>query len=342
LKSVWVFFRPILFSLDAEKAHIATVRAIHALSSQSLGRAFLRQLSKQSRMQRQQVRLFDLTFRSRVGLAAGFDKNGELLQALPHLGFGFAEIGTVTPRPQLGNDKPRLFRIPEQQAIWNSMGFNNEGAEIVARRLSQARMAGWIPSDFPVGVNLGKNKDTPNEEAWRDYRAVAQRFADLADYLVINVSSPNTPGLRSLQSPEAVRRILEAVLDARKAWGRQVPVLLKLAPEISETDLGEIIQTVDALVDGWVLTNTRQALSPPSVGHPRQGGLSGLPLRQISGERLIEVKRLTSKVVVSCGGIMDELEARHRIHSGADLLQVYSGYVFEGPDFPVRLTRGMG
>jgi dihydroorotate dehydrogenase len=273
------------------------------------------------------TRIWDLDFRSVVGLAAGFDKNGRLLRALPHLGFGFAEIGSVTPLPQSGNTRPRLARNPAEQAIWNAMGFNNDGVEAVARRLEHARHSGWIPVDFPVGVNLGKNKDTSNEEAFRDYLAGASRFLGLADYLVVNVSSPNTAGLRALQQPSELIKILEPVLSVRASKAPRTPVLLKLAPEIAGEALAELIHALDPLLDGWIFTNTLQA-SP--------GGISGGPLALLSRERTFQAIALTRKPIVSCGGILTPDEARVRVNGGARLVQTYSGYVYGGPEFPVR------
>ncbi|MBU6376654.1 MAG: dihydroorotate dehydrogenase (quinone), partial [Bdellovibrionales bacterium] len=199
MKLLWPILRSTLFTQDPEAAHDRVLSLLEGLSHSSAGRRWLRLLSAQSSLPTSaSKKLWNLQFRTPVGLAAGFDKNGRLLRALPHCGFGFAEIGSVTPRAQPGNSKPRMSRDPSRQALWNAMGFNNEGAEAVARRLAHAREAGWVPSDFPVGVNLGKNKDTPNEQAHADYLEGSRLFLGLADYLVINVSSPNTPGLRAL------------------------------------------------------------------------------------------------------------------------------------------------
>jgi len=327
---LWSLVRPLLFQRDAESTHERTVSMLASLAKTGAGQALLRAASRQSLVSAgASKKVWDLEFRSPVGLAAGFDKNGVLLRALPHLGFGFAEIGSVTPRPQPGNPRPRLSRDPSRQAIWNAMGFNNDGVEAVARRLEQARSCGWIPSDFPVGVNLGKNKDTPNEEAHRDYLAGARRFLSLADYLVVNVSSPNTPGLRALQEPEGVRRILDPILDVRAGTVRSVPVLLKLAPEISGASLVELLDQLEHRVDGWILTNTLQFNS---------GGLSGKPLAELSRARLLEAIGRTRKPIISVGGILDADEARRRVESGASLIQAYAGYIYGGPAFPARLA----
>jgi dihydroorotate dehydrogenase len=330
---LWSLVRPLLFQGDAETTHERTVSALERLGRSEAGRALLRTVARQHVIPGGSAReVWNLRFRSPVGLAAGFDKNGVLLRALPHLGFGFAEIGSVTPRPQPGNPRPRLSRDASRKAIWNAMGFNNDGIEVVAARLEQARGSGWIPSDFPVGVNLGKNKDTPNEVAHRDYLAGARRFMLLADYLVVNVSSPNTPGLRALQEPEGVRRILDPILEVRAGGARSVPVLLKLAPEISGTLLAELLRQLEDRVDGWILTNTLQSNS---------GGLSGEPLAEFSRARLLEAVGQTSKPIISVGGILDAHEARGRIEAGASLIQAYAGYIYGGPAFPARVAAGL-
>jgi len=327
---LWSVVRPLLFRGDAEATHERTVSMIASLGETGAGRALLRAISRQALVPADAAtQVWNLQFRSPVGLAAGFDKNGVLLRALPHLGFGFAEIGSVTPRPQPGNPRPRLARDPSRQAIWNAMGFNNDGIEVVARRLEHARAEGWIPSDFPVGVNLGKNKDTPNEEAHRDYLEGSRRFLPFADYLVVNVSSPNTPGLRALQEPEGVRRILDPILEARAGSRRSVPVLLKLAPEIGGPALAELLGALEDRVDGWILTNTLQSNS---------GGLSGAPLAEMSRARLLEAVGQTRKPIISVGGILGEGEAAERIRAGASLVQTYAGDIYGGPAFPARLA----
>jgi len=335
VKRLWPVFRSALFSVDPEAAHDRVLGFLEGLSHSSGGRQLLQLLSAQAKLPSSaSKRLWGLDFRTPVGLAAGFDKNGRLLRALPHLGFGFAEIGSVTPKAQLGNPRPRMSRDPSRQALWNAMGFNNEGAEAVARRLAHAREAGWIPSDFPVGVNLGKNKDTPNEQARLDYFEGARLFLGLADYLVINLSSPNTPGLRALQEPRAIRGILDPILELREARSLNTPILLKLAPEIEGEGLGELLSGLEDRVEGWVLTNTLQSLSGD-----RAGGLSGGPLRDISRLRLKEALSWTSKPVISCGGILDVEEARSRRDLGATLIQVYTGYIYGGPSYPVELSQ---
>ncbi len=326
---IWNFLRPLLFRFDAETVHERTTALLQVLSASHAGRGLLRTISRQSRLRPEAARtIWGVRFRSPIGLAAGFDKNGRLLRALPHLGFGFAEIGSVTPRPQPGNPRPRLSRDASQRALWNAMGFNNDGIEAVARRLAEARDQSWIPSDFPVGVNLGKNKDTSLELAHEDYLSGASRFMSLADYLVVNISSPNTPGLRALQEPERVRRIVDPILECRERMRSTTPLLLKLAPEIAGDSLSVLLKSLPE-IDGWVLTNTLQVNS---------GGISGGPLAELSGRRLEEAFEWTRKPIISCGGILESAEARRRLNSGAALLQVYSGYVYGGPSFPAALS----
>jgi dihydroorotate dehydrogenase len=270
-----------------------------------------------------------------VGLAAGFDKNGEILTGLPALGFGFAEIGTVTPRPQPGNDRPRLFRDPMRESLFNRMGFNGLGAAVVAANLAKAKMN--LPQHFIVGVNLGKNKDTPAEKAKDDYLRAASYFKDLADYLVINVSSPNTPGLRSLQTVNALKPIVLEVMQLITGWKHKPPLLLKLAPELGAEDLAHLIQALEPEgVDGWVLTNTLAGKHPDSEF---AGGWSGKILTPHSRSSLQVARGVTAKPIISVGGILSVEEAATRMEMGANLIQIYSGWIFNGPCFPNRINR---
>ncbi len=333
----WKLFRRVLFWFDAETIHHWTLRAIQ--SSRFINGVPLRALSGASNPQPQErVRVFDIDFQSRLGLAAGFDKNAEIIEQLPLMGFGFVEIGTVTPRPQPGNPRPRLFRDAGSFSIFNRMGFNSEGAETVSRRLSRVRDRGSLPPTFRVGVNLGKNKETPNSDAPKDYLESVSAFEGLADYIVINVSSPNTPGLRDLQRAELLRPIVEAVKSHMTGWKKVPPLLLKLAPELSGEDFVDIIRVGGAWgVDGWVLTNT---LGGTRQGE--QGGISGAPLAELSMKSLREVRALTSAPVISVGGIMNVAAAVKRLDAGAQLIQIYSGWIFEGPGFPVRIRDALG
>jgi dihydroorotate dehydrogenase len=330
----WNLARWPLYSLDAEKAHQWTVSTLRRLP-----RFALRALCETPipGVATRPVELLGLRFRSALGLAAGFDKNAELLELLPDLGFGFAEIGTVTPLPQEGNPRPRLFRFPEERALFNRMGFNNEGATKVAQRLARARSS--LPSDFPIGVNLGKNKVTPAEKAAADYVSAAEAFEGLADYLVINVSSPNTPGLRALQEVETLRGLVGAVLERIASWRKTPPLLVKLAPELGDPEsLGPVLEMGRQLgVSGWVLTNT---LAGEHAGGP--GGWSGAPVAAASLRSLRAARSLSPVPLISVGGILSPEDAVDRVREGASLIQVYSGWVFGGPRFPGRVARALG
>lgn len=272
-----------------------------------------------------------------VGLAAGFDKNAEILEMLPHFGFGFAEIGTVTPKPQGGNSRPRLFRNAKDQTLFNRMGFNNLGAGVIAERVRVAKPK--LPPRFRVGINLGKNKLTPDADAHLDYAKVATAFLDTADFFVINVSSPNTPGLRALQTPEAMKKIIQSVKQELQKTQRSIALWVKLAPEVTGADLTELIQTFEReKIDGIVLTNT---LAGTHIYRQEtySGGLSGKVLERTSRERLVEARAQTDLPLISVGGISSQEEGAARLANGANLIEVYSGWVFRGPFFIRRLAR---
>lgn len=332
---LWRLFRKLLFFFDAERVHHLTLKLIQAL--RRCGPYPLRLLSGTFRAPIATTRVFGLEFGSPVGLAAGFDKNAEILTALPDLGFGFAEIGTVTPRPQAGNERPRLFRDAKTLTLFNRMGFNNLGAAIVAERLLEARNK--LPTSFRVGVNLGKNKEASLSEAPNDYAQAAKYFEGLADYLVINVSSPNTPGLRDLQSIELLRPIVLKMVQTISSWRPRPPLLLKLAPELVGEDLVRLVQNAESWgIDGWVLTNT-QAGNRQVGAQVLGGGWSGSLLAQISRDSLVRVRKSSRLPIISVGGILDAEEAALRYKLGANLVQIYSGWIFGGPGFPAKLAR---
>ncbi len=334
---LWKLLRWFLFQFDAEKAHRATVSLIH--TGESLGGWPLKMMSGAGSVPESATfEVLGMRFASRVGLAAGFDKDAEIVGALPDLGFGFAEIGTVTPRIQPGNPLPRLFRDPAKRALFNQMGFNNLGAETVSAKLRSVRERGRLPANFRVGVNVGKNKDTPLESAADDYRKATARFEGLVDYLVINVSSPNTPGLRSLQSLTALKPIVEEMSAHLAGWkGRKPPLLLKIAPEIRDRQLAELIGQAESWgIDGWVLTNT---LGGQRAENSLVGGWSGVPVASDSRRSLLEARRHTTRPIISVGGIMDEEEALSRIQGGASLVQLYTGWIYGGPTLPARIAR---
>jgi dihydroorotate dehydrogenase len=287
------------------------------------------------------VELAGLHFPNLVGLAAGFDKNAELIDALPLLGFGSAEIGTVTPRPQKGNPRPRLFRIIENEAVLNRMGFNNDGADMVSRRLSSRR-----PTNMIVGGNIGKNKVTPNEEAQFDYRYCFKVLQDNVDYFTINVSSPNTPGLRQLLERQSLEPILEAVMSENRRRKTELPVFLKISPDMSEGALQETVPLcLEYGLKGIVATNTtirREGLSrPAAVRSLGMGGLSGRPLEQEALNICKQLREMCGSklVLLASGGIMDASGASQRWNAGADLLQVYTGLIYKGPDLILEMLQ---
>jgi dihydroorotate dehydrogenase len=295
--------------------------------------------------------VFGLNFRNPVGLGAGFDKNALYLRELDALGFGFVEIGTVTPLPQAGNERPRLFRLPEDQALINRMGFNNDGAEAVAARLRSWRQR-HNSSSLIIGGNIGKNKTTPNEEAWRDYETCFRALFDQVDYFVVNVSSPNTPGLRELQDKEALRKILTNLQSVNRELASQRkipprPLLLKIAPDLSDPQLDDVIALATEIrLDGLLATNTTtsredlltSAVDLEAIG---AGGLSGAPLRIRSTTivRYIHEKTGGTIPIIASGGILTPADAQEKIAAGAALLQVWTGFIYEGPFIVVRTCR---
>ena len=313
---LWPFIRSVLFLLPPETVHSLSLTGMKWMS-------FF--LPKPKRIEQ-----------NPVGLAAGFDKNCEFLPYLPYFGFGFAEIGTVTPKPQGGNERPRLFRIPKEKNLFNRMGFNNLGAGIVSERLKRVKPK--LPLGFKVGVNLGKNKNTSTEDAALDYASVAESFKDCADYFVINVSSPNTPGLRALQTIETLIPIVKAVQNSLSS-DHKIPIYVKLAPELDGESLSSLILALqDAKIDGFVLTNTLGG-----VFRDREkefsGGYSGQILSSISRSRLREVRQLSSLPIQSVGGIMNVDQALERIKDGASAIQLYTGWIYEGPFFAKRILK---
>ena len=324
-----------LFWLDAETAHHLVLRFLAWLSDKPRFRslaswAFSASTKPQSTSQMSFI--WNLSFSSPLGLAAGFDKNAEFVPMAARMGFGFVEIGTVTPRAQPGNERPRLFREIEKENLFNRMGFNNLGATLVAQNLKKAKLQGDLPIHFRVGVNIGKNKDTQSEHASLDYALAIEPFESLADYVVINVSSPNTPGLRDLQNIDSLHKIFDAVTSKTARWSVSPPVLFKLAPEIEGESLQKIISQGDSWgVSGWVLTNTWGGQWRLGSGEALTGGWSGDLLKKISRDRLVQARAFTKNPIISVGGIMDSLEACDRIQKGANLIQVYSGWVYRGP-----------
>jgi dihydroorotate dehydrogenase len=335
VSKLWPWIRCLLFRQDPEKAHEMALRMISCAGK--LG--FFNQEMTIAHPSRY---LFGIEFKNPVGLAAGFDKNATFLRWLPAFGFGFAEIGTVTPKPQPGNSKPRLFRDTARENLFNRMGFNNNGSQEIALRLEKTKK--YLPQSFKVGVNLGKNRDTPLAEAHSDYASALKPFMGLVDFAVINISSPNTPGLRSLQSTESVKRILDSVQTVAHLQNPTLPILLKLAPELSEANYGELISEEGNFGHhGWVLTNTvsgcRWAQSPNGPG--LEGGWSGRTLK-FAARSVLEFFKLHSKLpLVSVGGIDSPEEILVRQSMGANLFELYSGWVFQGPALVPALVESL-
>ena len=331
-----------LFHLDPERAHHLTLWVLTRLTRAPS----LQRLMQQFRPLDHPVlhtRVVGLHFPNPVGLAAGFDKNGVAVSAFPVLGFGSVEVGTVTPRPQHGNPLPRLFRLPADAAVVNRMGFNNDGADAVVARLRA------MPRRVPVGVNLGKNADTPLERALDDYRGGLERLYDVADYVVINVSSPNTPGLRELQTHSRLCELLRSLQASNHALARvrsvrPRPLMVKIAPDLEPGALDDIVEAVqNCALDGIIATNTTIARTGLSTATHETGGLSGRPLRQRSTE---VIRYLSAHVhgripIIGVGGIFSAADAYEKICAGASLVQLYTGLIYQGPGLPHRINRGL-
>jgi len=329
---MWFLLKKILFCFDAEKVHNFSCLLCRLFSGPQ--NIFLKTLSASYRVYPElKTEVMGLEFSSPVGLAAGFDKNAELLPYLESLGFSFAEVGTVTPRPQGGNPRPRLYREEMERALFNQMGFNNIGAYLVSENIKKHRPR--LTEQFKLGVNIGKNKETPNDEAYKDYRDAIAYFKDIVDYVVINVSSPNTPGLRDLQNIDSLKKIVFAVQEEMSSWAKPAPLCLKIAPENSEETLKAFVEQEKKWgLAAWVLCNTLRGSYDGKIG-----GWSGAPLTEDSVKILEKMRPLTNLPIISVGGIMTPLDMEERFQLGAQLIQVYTGWVYGGPRFPAQLKR---
>jgi len=327
------FIRNILFRFDAEKVHYFSMNALQSLCKIGPIKSLIGSMYKPKG--NVQFSIFNLQFSNRVGLGAGFDKNARYLSELESLGFGFVEIGTVTPLPQDGNEKPRLFRLPKDKAIINRMGFNNDGMEVITERLKKFKSQ---RSKLIVGGNIGKNKVTPNEDAWKDYEKCFLKLHDHVDYFVVNVSSPNTPGLRELQEKDSLRKILTNLQSLNSTYQNPKPILLKIAPDLTQTQIDDVIDlALEIKLDGLVASNTtisREGLSPESIEVSKQtGGLSGSPLKQRSTEVIKYIAQKTNGQlpIIGSGGILTAEDAKEKIEAGASLVQVWTGFIYQGP-----------
>jgi dihydroorotate dehydrogenase len=340
---MYPLFRPLLFKLDPEAAHSLTLNLVRLAGILPPSRWLLQAMYAAPE---KPVEVFGLQFKNPVGLAAGYDKDGIAIRGLAALGFGHLELGTVTPRPQPGNPQPRVFRLVEDQAVINRMGFPGLGAEAVAKKVSAlARSNGqtWKRANVIIGLNLGKNKDTPLENAADDYVTLMRTFAPLADYLAINISSPNTVGLRRLQGREMLESLLKKINQERAICNVQRPILVKLAPDLSDEELDDALDVILRTgMDGVIATNTTLGRAGLASRHQGEtGGLSGRPLTVRSEAVLDQVlKHLDGRLpVVSVGGIMSPEDAKRRLAKGAALVQVYTGLVYAGPGLVQKIIR---
>lgn len=333
--------RSLLFLLDPELSHNLSLKSMAYLHAMGMGGLY-----RQRAAQQKPCSVMGLDFPNRIGLAAGLDKNGDYIDALGDLGFGFIEIGTVTPKAQEGNPKPRLFRLPEHEAIINRMGFNNKGVDYLVRQAEKRRYSGVL------GINIGKNKDTPLEDANQDYLFCLERVYACADYITVNLSSPNTPGLRALQVGDALSSLVHSLANKKAQLAsihqRKVPLLIKIAPDMQEDEISSVARTaLECDLDGLIATNTtidRDRVTGPYA--QEAGGLSGRPVFRKSTETLEYLssflssseqkeqkgKKAKKLCLVGVGGISSSEEAKQKFEAGADLIQLYSGFIYQGPE----------
>jgi len=342
---MYSLLKPLLFQFDPEKVHYFVTRNLKRFNKFPGGPALSRSVwaVNDKRLERS---VFGLSFKNPVGLAAGFDKNGDVIAEMANLGFGFVELGTVTPLPQPGNDKPRMFRLPADGALINRMGFNNLGVDVLAERIAAYRKTSEaIKNPVIIGGNIGKNKVTPNEDAVSDYIKCFDRLYDVVDYFVVNVSSPNTPGLRALQEKEPLMHILNTLQQRNNKNHISRPILLKIAPDLTNEQLNDIVEIVQQTgIAGVIATNTtisREGLASPQATVNEMGGLSGRPLTVRSTEviRYLSEKSNKSFPIIGVGGIHSAEDAQEKLDAGASLVQLYTGFIYEGPGLIGRINK---
>ncbi|MBC7864064.1 MAG: quinone-dependent dihydroorotate dehydrogenase [Bacteroidia bacterium] len=338
-----LLIKPFLFLFDPEKIHHFTFSVLKFFLKAGFMRSFIGSFYcvEDKKLER---KLFGLNFKNPVGLAAGFDKDAKLTDELACFGFSHIEIGTVTPKSQPGNDKPRLFRLKKNEAIINRMGFNNGGATAAALKLAKRKNKGLI-----IGGNIGKNKNTPNENAVNDYELCFEALYEVVDYFVVNVSSPNTPGLRALQDKEPLTLLLNRVMELNRSKPKAKPVLLKIAPDLTNEQLDDIIEIVSTTkINGVIATNT--TISRADLNYTKEeiekfgaGGLSGVPLQKKSTEVISYLAKKSAKAfpIIGIGGIHDGNDAIEKLKAGADLVQLYTGFIYEGPAIVKRINKAI-
>jgi len=347
--SMYKILRSILFLFPTEWVHYFSMNCLRLICSIGFLRKLLASIFSPGANENLKSEILNLKFENPVGLGAGFDKNARYLKELEALGFGFVEIGTVTPLPQAGNDKPRLFRLPKDKALINRMGFNNDGVKVIAERLRQRSIVNGQSQDthspltthhsrLIIGGNIGKNKVTPNEDAWKDYEICFKELHHYVDYFVVNVSSPNTPGLRELQEKESLRKILRHLQMINNGKAVAKPILLKIAPDLTQEQLNDVTDlALEIKLDGLVATNTtidREGLEHDlRIGTLETGGLSGKPLQKRSTDvvKYIYEKTKGEIPIIASGGVFTGADAKEKFDAGASLVQVWTGFIYEGP-----------
>ncbi len=349
---IYKTFRKFLFLFPAESIHYVSMNALKLVCSLPFTKRMVTNLFHPGE-HNVPVKVFGITFKNIIGLAAGFDKNAKYLHELETLGFGHIEIGTVTPQPQSGNAKPRLFRLAKDKALINRMGFNNDGVKRISERLKDWKEQTYsrnLPnSPIVIGGNIGKNKITPNEDAWKDYELCFRALFDYVDYFVVNVSSPNTPGLRELQEKDSLKKILSHLQTINFMQVSPKPILLKIAPDLTVGQLDDVIDlAVEIKLDGLVATNTTISRENLFTTNARldqigAGGLSGEPVKTKSRDIISYIIKKSNNAipVIASGGIFNAVDAREKINAGASLVQVWTGFVYEGPSIIKNILRGV-